>query len=115
MDAEDDPRAKGEHVFRTAQPACTSCHSTEPGVDMAGPSLAGLATRAAEIIESSEYEGEAKDVEGYIREAIIAPSAYLVPGDMYSAGGASFMPAGYEESLFEDELSQLASYLATLK
>lgn len=115
VDADDDPRAKGEQVYRAAQPPCSSCHSTEPDVDMAGPSLAGLAARAAEIIESPEYEGDASDVEGYIRESIVVPGAYLVPGDMYSAGGTSFMPAGYAESLTEEELDQLTAYLATLK
>lgn len=115
VDTDDDPRAIGEHLFRTAQPACTSCHSSVPGVDMAGPSLAGLATRAAELIASPEYEGEATDIEGYIRESIVTPSAYLVPGGMYSAAGTSFMPTGYKESLTEEKLEQLIAYLATLK
>lgn len=115
VDAGDDPRAKGEEIYRNAQPACSSCHSTEPGVDMAGPSLAGLATRAAEIIDSPEYEGDATSVEGYIHESIVEPSAYLVPGDMYSAGGTSFMPTGYGDSLSDEELDQLTAYLTTLK
>lgn len=115
VESGDDPRAKGEEVFRTASPSCNSCHSTQPGVNMAGPSLAGVATRAAELLASEEYEGEATDVEGYIREAIVAPSAYLVPGAMYSAGGTSFMPSGYSDSLSEEEIDQLTAYLATLK
>lgn len=115
VDASDDIRAIGEQIFQTAQPACTSCHSTEPGVDMAGPSLAGLATHAAEIIDAAEYEGDATSVEGYIRESIVKPDAYLVPGDMYSDGETSFMPTGYDESLTEEELKQLTAYLATLK
>lgn len=115
VDPGDDPRAQGQYVFRTAQPACNACHSIAPGADMAGPTLAGLATRAAEIIASPQYEGEATDVEGYIRESIVAPSAYLVPGAMYSAGGTSFMPTGYSESLTDEQVDQLAAYLATLK
>ncbi|MDN7137859.1 cytochrome c [Pseudidiomarina sp. 1ASP75-14] len=113
--AEDDPRAQGEYVYQTASPACTACHSTQPGVDMAGPTLAGLVTRAQAIIAAESYPGEAQDVEGYIRESIVAPSAYLVPGDMYSAGGTSFMPQGYGESLTEEQIDQLVAYLATLK
>lgn len=112
---EDDPRAQGEYVYRTASPACTACHSTQPGADMAGPTLAGLATRAQAIITSADYQGEAEDVEGYIRESIVAPSAYLVPGSMYSAGGTSFMPQGYDESLTPEQIDQLVAYLATLK
>ncbi|KFZ31872.1 cytochrome C [Pseudidiomarina salinarum] len=111
----DDPRAKGEYLYRTISPACTACHSTHPGADMAGPTLAGLATRAQAIITSADYQGEAEDVEGYIRESIVAPSAYLVPGSMYSAGGTSFMPQGYDESLTQEQIDQLVAYLATLK
>ena len=36
------PIALGEIVFRTSSPACTACHSLVPGVNMAGPSLAGV-------------------------------------------------------------------------
>lgn len=115
VDADDDPRAIGQHIFRTAQPACASCHSTEPDVTMAGPTMAGLATRAAEVINSPKYAGTATTIEEYIRESIIAPSAYVVPGEMFSAGGTSFMPTGYEESMTQEELEQLTAYLATLK
>lgn len=112
---DDDPRAQGEHVFRSAIPACNACHSTAPGADMAGPTLAGLVTRAETILASGDYTGEATDVEGYIRESVIAPSAHLVPGDMYSANGTSFMPVGYEDSLTPEQLDHLIAYLATLK
>lgn len=111
----DDPRALGENVFRTASPACNGCHSTAPGADMAGPTLAGVAARAAKTIASPDYQGKATDVEGYIRESIMTPSAYLVPGAMYSAGGTSFMPAGYGERLTTEQIDQLVAYLATLK
>lgn len=113
--AEDDDRAQGENVFETATPACTSCHSTAPGADMAGPSLAGIALRARQALKSGDYEGDAEDVAGYIRESIIAPSAHIAPGGMYSSGGTSFMPSNYEENLTEDEIDQLVAYLATLK
>lgn len=111
----DDPRAQGEHVFRSATPACNACHSTAPGANMAGPTLSGLATRAAEIIASDDYKGEATDIEGYLRESIVTPSAHLIPGEMYSAGGTSFMPTGYEESLSAEQLDHMIAYLATLK
>lgn len=111
----DDPRALGQNVFRTASPACNACHSTAPGANMAGPTLAGLATRAAEIVASPEYQGEATDIEGYIRESIAQPSAYLVSGAMYSAGGTSFMPTGYDQSLTPEQIDYLVAFLATLK
>ncbi len=115
VDEGDDPIAKGERLFRTASPACNSCHSTSPGADMAGPSLAGLVTRAEEVLASDDYKGEATDVEGYIRESIVAPSAHLVPGAMYSADGTSFMPTGYGESLSEEEVDQLVAHLTSFK
>lgn len=110
-----DPRAQGENVFRTAVPGCNACHSTAPGADMAGPTLFGLSARATEIIASGDYTGKATDVEGYIRESVVEPSAHLVPGGMFSAGGTSFMPTGYADSLTEEQLNHLIAYLASLK
>lgn len=110
-----DPRAIGQKIFRTATPACNACHSTAPGGDMAGPTMAGLATRAAETIAADDYEGTAKTVEEYIYEAIVEPSAHIVPGSMYSASGTSFMPTGYKDTLTQEQLEQLTAYLATYK
>ena len=113
--ADDDERALGEQVFRTAVPACNACHSTAPGADMAGPTLAGIATRAARIVESPDYQGQAKDARGYIHESIVSPSAHIVPGAMYSADGTSFMPTGYDKSLTPEQIDQLTAFLETLK
>ncbi len=113
--AEDDPRALGENIFRTAIPSCNACHSTSPGVNMAGPSLAGIVTRTKDLIAADDYEGDAEDVEGYIRESIVQPSKHLVPGAMYSADGTSFMPTTYVDSLTDEQVDQLVAYLASLK
>ena len=113
--SDSDPRALGEHLFRSAVPVCTACHSLQPGVQLAGPSMAGMASRAQSTIESAGYTGSATDVHGYIRESIVEPSAHLVPGDMFSAAGVSFMPNTYAESLSEEQIDQLAEFLATLK
>lgn len=112
---DNDPRALGEHLFRTATPVCTACHSLQPGVQLAGPSMAGIAGRAAQTIASPDYTGTATDVEGYLHESIVSPSAHVVPGDMFSAGGVSFMPDTYAQALDEEQVDQLAAYLATLK
>ncbi|WP_374012063.1 c-type cytochrome [Pseudoxanthomonas koreensis] len=113
--AASDPRAIGEHLFRTAVPACTACHSLQPGVQLAGPSMAGMAETAARTLASPDYTGNATDVEGYIRESIVNPSAHVVPGDMFSADGVSFMPNTYPESLSEEQVDQLAAFLASMK
>lgn len=111
----EDPIALGEAVFRTASPTCQACHSIAPGVNLAGPTLAGLASRAERAMASPEYKGSADSVEAYIRESIVEPSAYLFPGEMYSAGGTSFMPTTYADSLTPEQLDQLVAYLATFK
>ena len=113
--AEKDPVALGGVVFRTASPACMACHSLSPGVDMAGPTLAGVATRAQQLVTSAAYKGRANDVEGYIRESIMEPSAHIVAGAMYSANGMSFMPNTFSKDLTSDQVAQLAAYLATFK
>lgn len=113
--AGNDPRALGEHLFRTATPVCTACHSLQPGVTLAGPSMAGMVERAAQTLASPGYTGSATDVEGYIRESIVTPSAHLVPGDMFSANGVSFMPNTYPEALTDEQIEQLVAYLGSLK
>lgn len=110
-----DPIAQGQAIFRSVVPACTACHSEAPGVSLAGPSLAGLATRAAQQIQSPDYKGKAKDPQSYIRESIEHPSAHLVPGAMYSANGQSFMPATYAKDVPPEQMDHLVAYLATLK
>ena len=110
-----DPVALGERVFRTAAPACTACHSLTAGADMAGPSLAGIASRTQQTLASPAYKGAATDLEGYIRESITQPSAHLVAGAMYSANGVSFMPTTYAKDLTAEQVANLAAYLATFK
>ena len=110
-----DPIALGQALFRSVAPACTACHSVAPGVNMAGPSLAGLATAAQKRLASPDYKGKAKDVAGYIHESIVEPSAHVVPGAMYSANGQSFMPNTYGKDLKPEQLDQLVAYLSSFK
>lgn len=113
--ASDSPVALGQELFRGSPPGCAACHSTVAGVNLAGPSLAGLAAEAARIIATTEYQGKAKTPEEFIRESILEPSAYVVPGAMYSAGGRSFMPDNYHETLEPTMVEHLVAYLMTLK
>lgn len=110
-----DPVAQGEALFRSSPPACNACHSIAPGANLAGPTLAGLATRAAAIVVSPDYKGSAKTPVDYIRESITHPSVYLVPGAMYSANGQSFMPNNFEKDLQPQQIESLVAYLETLK
>ncbi len=113
--ADKNPIALGEIVFRTSTPACAACHSLVPGAQMAGPSLAGVATRAQQTVGSVDYKGPAKDAAAYLRESIVQPSAHMVAGAMYSASGVSFMPATYGKDLSPDQIAHLVAYLATFK
>ncbi len=113
--ASDNPIALGDALYHSAPPSCFSCHSLSPGVNLAGPSLAGIATTAAERIKSSAYKGAATDEAGYIRESIINPSADIVPGKTYSANGQSFMPSNFLAQLTEEQIDQIVQYLMTQK
>ncbi len=112
---QENPMALGERLFRSATPACNACHSVAPGVNMAGPSLAGVGERATKTIASPDYKGKAKDANAYVHEAIVEPSAHVVPGAMYSADGVSFMPNTYGQSLKPEQVDQLTAYLLSLK
>jgi nitric oxide reductase subunit C len=113
--AGNNPIALGESVFRSANPACVACHSISPGVNLAGPSLAGVSARTEALLGSPAYTGQAKDVAGYLRESIVSPSAHRVPGDMYSANGQSFMPSTYAKDLKPEQIDMLVAYLSSLK
>jgi nitric oxide reductase subunit C len=113
--ASTDPIALGEALFRRTPPGCFSCHSTQPGLQIVGPSLAGIGTRAADILKNPAYAGSAKSPEDYIRESILRPSAYVVPGPTFSAGGQSIMPAIYQDMLKPEDIDHLVAYIATLK
>lgn len=111
----ENPIALGQALFRSVAPACNACHSVAPGVNMVGPSLSGVGSRAEKMIASGEYKGKAKDVAGHIRESILEPSAYVVPGAMYSANGVSFMPDTYGKALKPEQIDQLVAYLMSLR
>jgi nitric oxide reductase subunit C len=112
--ASGEPVALGEAVFRRSPPACFSCHSTTEGTVLVGPSMAGIATRAAILIASPAYKGAARSAPEYIRESILNPSAYVVPGPTFGAGGQSVMPP-LGALVKPEEVEQLVAYLATFK
>lgn len=113
--ASQDPVAQGQQLFHASDIGCFSCHSTTEGVNLVGPSLNGIASRAQQIVKSKDYQGDATDAEGYIRESILHPNAYLVPGDQYSSAGRSIMPANYSDRLDQKQVDQIIQYLMSLK
>ena len=111
----DDPVALGAALFATVPPGCSACHSTSAGVNLVGPSLAGIAARAERTIASGDYHGGARDAAGYIRESIVSPAAYLVAGPNFAPGGQTLMPANFAQTLTPAQLDQLVAYLLTLR
>jgi nitric oxide reductase subunit C len=63
-----------------ASQGCGACHSLKPGEKIVGPSLAGVGKTAADRIKAADYHGKATTGELYLKESILDPSAYIVPG-----------------------------------
>ena len=105
---------RGARLFATLP--CTSCHDITrplPGGDIC-PNLGNIATEAARIIRLREYRGKARDAAGYIRESIVDPNAYIVPGPNYrTATGQSVMPAIFRQTLSPADLDDLVAFLLT--
>jgi nitric oxide reductase subunit C len=113
--ASQDPVELGRVAYNATPPGCAACHSTTPGVNIVGPTLAGMPATAAERIKSPDYKGKAKDAAEYIRESILEPNAYVLTGPTYAAGGRSLMPHDYAQTLKPEQVDQIVAYLLTLR
>ena len=95
---------------------CASCHDITrpwPGGDVC-PNLGNIATEAARIVRLPEYRGKARDAAGYIRESIIDPNAYIVPGRNYrTPDGQSVMPKDFAQTLNAKDLNDVVAFLLT--
>ena len=90
---------QGQAVFKLR---CAQCHALTPETTVIGPSLAGIATRAATRMEGY-------DAEAYIEHSILSPKDYLVEGF------PDTMPTNFGKELTSEELSSVVAYLMTLK
>jgi cytochrome c2 len=101
-----DPQA-GEDLYYDASlgrtVSCRICHSLEPGQDLVGPSFAGIASRAAARVPGM-------GAEAYLRQSILEPNAYIVPG--FPAGQ---MIQNLGETLSEQQIEDLIAFLMTLE
>ena len=106
--------ARGAKLFETLP--CVSCHDISrplPGGDIC-PNLGNITTEATRIIRDRAYRGRAKDAAGYIRESIVDPNAYIVPGAAYrQADGQSVMPKTFGQTLSASDLDDLVAFLLT--
>lgn len=85
------------------RPGCITCHSLEPGVNLVGPSVAGIGAVAGTRVEGL-------DAERYLRQSIVEPNAHLVEG--YEK---DVMPDDYVLSLTDPQIEALVEYLEGLK
>ncbi|HEY9088122.1 MAG TPA: hypothetical protein VIO36_08140, partial [Anaerolineaceae bacterium] len=96
---------------------CTACHVI-PGVPGAvgtiGPDLSAIGEEAEDRIESGEYTGAAKDVTGYLHEAIANPDAFISPNCGGKPCQKGLMPASLVEALTSNELNAVVNYMAEL-
>jgi nitric oxide reductase subunit C len=113
--ASGDPVEIGRTVYHSTPPGCAACHSIAPGVNIVGPTLAGIAGTAAERLKNPQYQGKAKTPAEYIRESIVDPHAYVLTGPTYAAGGRSLMPSDYAQTLKPEQIDQIVAYLMTLR
>ncbi len=114
---------RGEAV--TKAKGCTACHvAAAPGATLVGPAwLAdqgpdgkGIGTHAGERLTDATYAGAATSPELYLLEAIVQPSAFIVPGGTtYATNGNSTMPANYGVLLEKQDVADIIAYLLTLK
>lgn len=113
--ASNDPVALGQALFRQTPPGCFACHSTAAGVNLVGPTLAGIAEAAERRVKDPSYRGQATDAAAYIRESITNPNAFVLEGPTFSSGGRSLMPTGFDAALTPQQVDDLVAYLMTLK
>jgi cytochrome c2 len=96
----------GAELFNTFQPesgiACSTCHGTTTDERTVGPGLHTVGERA-------ENRDEDLSAEEYLRESILDPGAYVVPGYI------DMMPKNFEEAFTEEEVDDLVAYLMTLE
>jgi cytochrome c2 len=92
---------RGQAEFKL-QP-CAPCHSLKPDERIVGPSLAGVATRAA-----TRKPGYSESL--YLYESIVKPSAYVVPG--FPDG---VMPATFGQTITSQKQADLIAFLLTQK
>lgn len=108
--------ARGQALFNktvlNGNAGCVTCHSLTPGKALIGPSLAGLARRAGDMVPG-------QSAEQYIHLSIMDANAFLAKGCNASRPEmpcvANIMPQDWPRKLSEQEVNDLVAYLLTLK
>ncbi|HZW02755.1 MAG TPA: cytochrome c oxidase subunit II, partial [Anaerolineaceae bacterium] len=101
--AQADPAARGEVVAQNA--GCLSCHSVD-GSEKVGPTWQGL-YESERVLQSGETI-VAEDE--YLHTAIVDPNLHIPQGFP-----PNVMPQNYDETLTEEQISDLVEYIESLK
>lgn len=115
-----DPNAIDVAVVKEKMVACSACH-TLADLGFTGatcPDLSNIAAIAAQRIADAGYTGQATDVEGYLRESLAEPSAFVVAGPAgtaYGSPGASVMSVNGGAVLSASDVDLIIRYLLTLE
>jgi mono/diheme cytochrome c family protein len=102
---------QGAALAQSAQGGCSACHE----LAAVGPAWArsgempGIATRAVERINETDYTGSATTAQQYLVESIVAPNVFVVPGY-----GSGIMPQDYAQRLTARQVADLIAYMETL-
>jgi mono/diheme cytochrome c family protein len=100
---------RGLVLFTTMQQeagfACITCHYPYSDDRLIGPGLQSLAERVP------EYNPDAS-IEDYLRNAILAPDEFIVPGT--PAYPPHVMPAKYAQIFTDEQLDDLVAFLMSL-
>jgi cytochrome c2 len=92
---------QGELVFMGVG-TCMTCHDTNNGITIVGPSLKGVGTRAGQRIAG-------KTADEYLRQSILDPTAYVVEGFN------PVMPQSFGTALTPQQIADLIAYLKSLQ
>ena len=111
--------AEAGRALASAQ-VCTACHVASPigpaWLASADPNGQGVGTRAELRIEQADYNGEAASGDQYLFESIVAPDAFIVPGNpAYATAGTSIIPHDYGAKLTNQNMADLIAYLQTVE
>lgn len=103
--------ALGARVFE-GKGTCTLCHTAVGG---RAPLLDNVGSVVAERLKDEAYKGKAEDVESYIYESMVDPSAYVVAGFGKAGTGDTVSPMPNVESgsvgLGQAEIKAVIAYL----
>lgn len=101
-----DPKAGEQIYYENAagvNAGCRICHSLEKNEVIIGPSFYGVADRAGDRVPGLTAEE-------YLRQSIIEPNAFVVPG--YPSGQ---MIQNFGQILTEEQIADLIAFLMTMK